>query len=92
MSSVDERLLTIEQLVRDLSAQITAGPARWLSVASAAEYSGLGQKTIRQLLAADKLTAHRPVRGRVLLDRQELDSLIATATNDVRGGRGSRRT
>jgi excisionase family DNA binding protein len=63
----------------------------WLSVHDAAIYSGLSMKTIRRLLASGKLTAHRPVRGRILICRNELDSLIRSSTQQLRRGRGIRR-
>jgi excisionase family DNA binding protein len=61
---------------------------RYLSVASASEYTDLSQDTIRGLLASHKLTALRPVPGRVLIDRRELDSLLAGSTRAPRRGRG----
>ena len=64
---------------------------RWLTVANAAEYADLSEESIRRLIAAGKLTAHRPVKGRVLLDRHELDDVIrATANQRPRTGRGMR--
>jgi hypothetical protein len=44
--------------------------------------------SICRLLAAGKLMAHRPVKGRVLIDRLALDSLVQGATTAVRTGRG----
>lgn len=90
MSTVESRLERIEQLLAQLGDQVAVGTPRWLGVSAAATYAGLGEKTIRQLLSCGKLTAHRPVRGRIVIDRHELDGLITNATNDIRGGRGSR--
>jgi excisionase family DNA binding protein len=53
---------------------------RWLSVAEAAEYSSLSGDAIRGLLSTGRLTPHRPVPGRVLIDRRQLDALIQSAT------------
>ena len=63
-----------------LTAAVAAPPQRWLSVASAASYADLSSESIRRPIASCKLTARRPVKGRVLIDRVELDSLIAGAT------------
>jgi len=69
---------------------ITCESARWLTVDAAASYSGLSVKTIRRLLAGGRLTAHRPVRGRVIVDRRQVDALLEGSTGSVRGGRGMR--
>ena len=54
---------------------------RWLSVEAGANYSTLSEETLRRLLAEGKLTAHRPVPGRVLIDREELDDFLAASAN-----------
>ena len=64
---------------------------RWLSIAGAAAYCSLSERSIHNLLASGKLQAHRPVRGRVLIDRIELDLFIASATTRLRSGRGKPR-
>ena len=61
---------------------------RWLSVQRAAEYASLSDVSIRRLLSTGKLTAHRPCRGKVLIDKLQLDSMIAGATAQPRTGRG----
>lgn len=48
---------------------------RFLGIADAAAYCGLGASTLRRWLAEGRLTALRPSR-RVLIDRAELDALI----------------
>jgi hypothetical protein len=63
---------------------------RFLSVAAASEYSSLSAKSIRRLLAAGKLTTLRPVRGRVVIDRNELDALVLGSGVTVRQGRGKK--
>ena len=60
--------------------------ARYLSVSDTSAYSGLGEPTIRRLLRTGMLTAYRPVPGRVLVDRAELDRLFL----DSVGRRGTR--
>jgi len=90
------RALFIDQLRAalraDLGELIAKASAPWLSVNRAARYSGLGVRTIRRLLSSGRLTAHRPCRGRVLVDRQQLDNLIASSTTTLRKGRGRRTT
>jgi excisionase family DNA binding protein len=63
---------------------------RFLTVADAAVYTGLSQESIRRLLARGRLHALRPVRGRVLIDRHELEALVLTSTATPRTGRGRR--
>jgi hypothetical protein len=52
---------------------------RWLPLEAAAPYSGVGVKSLRRLISAGKLTAHRPVKGKIVLDRLEIDSYIGGA-------------
>jgi len=66
-------------------------PQRFMGVQSAAAYSDLSTDSIRRLIERGDLTAHRPVRGRVLVDRLELDDVILAATDRPRSGRGIRR-
>ncbi len=61
---------------------------RYLTVAHAAEYADLSPDSIRSLLSSGKLTALRPVPGRVLIDRRELDALLQASTKRPRRGRG----
>ena len=87
ISPATEDLLTrIEQLLESLVAR--TGSVRWLTVRAAADYSGLGEKSIRRLLVGGKLTAHRPVRGKILVCRLELDALIQASTKAIRRSRG----
>lgn len=72
----------------DLQALIAKAMTRWLSVADAAVYSSLSEESIRRLMAANKLTAHRPVRGKIVIDRLELDAFILGSTAEPRKGRG----
>jgi excisionase family DNA binding protein len=63
---------------------------RFLSVPHAAKYTDLSVASIRRLLAAGKLTAMRPVRGKILIDVRELDATILGSTARPRKGRGMR--
>ncbi len=62
------------------------GRSRFLTVARAAEYTDLSQDSIRSMISSRKLTGLRPVPGRVLVDRRELDSVILSSTRSPRAG------
>jgi hypothetical protein len=71
----------------------TAITPRFLGVRGAAIYASLSEDSIRSLLARGKLTKLRPLRGKILIDRQELESLILSSTAALRGPRrGHKRT
>ena len=61
---------------------------RYLSVARAAEYADLSEDSIRSLLSSGRLTPLRPVPGRVVIDRRELDALVLSSTGQPRRRRG----
>jgi excisionase family DNA binding protein len=65
---------------------------RFLGVADAAGLAGLSIESIRRLLAAGKLTALRPVRGKILIDRRELESMVLNSTATPKLGRGRARS
>jgi len=66
-----------------------SGPApRFLTIAQAAGYVSLSPDSIRRLIERGDLVAFRPVRGRVLVDRRELDGLVLGSTRRPRGSRG----
>lgn len=70
-------------------AELNGPPQRWLTISSAARYADLSENSIRRMISAGKLDAHRVVRGRILIDRQQLDAHIAsTAGKQIRNGRG----
>lgn len=58
---------------------------RWLTFATASQYVGISQQTIRTWAKAGNLTIHNVTpagnRGRVLIDRLELDKLIEGYAN-----------
>ena len=64
------------------------GDGRWLTIPEAAEYARVSPETIRRHLATRALVGHYPCPGRVLIDRQRLDALIAGRTRRPRRGRG----
>ncbi|MBC7854565.1 MAG: helix-turn-helix domain-containing protein [Pirellulaceae bacterium] len=67
---------------------IPVSQRRYLNIPTAATYVGLSVKSVRRLIDAGKLGGHRPVRGRILIDRIELEQLVATATQVPSVGRG----
>lgn len=69
--------------------QLPLQAKKFLSIKSAAEYADLSQETIRKLLAMGKLTALRPVRGKILINRTELENLISSSTSTPRNSRGA---
>jgi excisionase family DNA binding protein len=50
---------------------------RYLSLADAARYTTLSIGTIRRMLRDGRLIGYRPSGRRVLIDRQELERMIA---------------
>jgi excisionase family DNA binding protein len=85
---LDVDLLAERIVDRLLDRLATLTAKRYLSVSEAASYSSLSTDTIRALLAARKLTALHPVKGRVLVDKRELDALVLSSTRQPRQGRG----
>jgi excisionase family DNA binding protein len=82
----------LDALERKLDQLLERGPAverRFFGVEDAAVYTSLSAESIRRLLATGRLTALRPRRGRVLIDRRELDALVLGSTRRPTGGRGS---
>ena len=86
---VELTLATIAEKLDTLLAQSQQPEPRFLTVDAAAAYCSLSPESIRRLLSAGKLTKLHPVRGRVTIDRRELDSYVLTATGTLRRGRGS---
>jgi excisionase family DNA binding protein len=71
--------------------RLSGRPApRFLTVRQAAEYTALSQDSIRSMLARGRLTALRPVQGRVVIDLRELDAVVTSSSGRPRTGRGIR--
>jgi excisionase family DNA binding protein len=77
-----------DRLARRLGGRSEAPPQRYLSVAQAAQYAGLSSDSVRALLSGGRLTALRPVAGRVLVDKRQLDALMSASTARPRRRRG----
>ena len=63
---------------------------RFLSVDRAADYCSLSPVSIRRLISAGKLAPLRPVKGRIVIDRVALESLVLGNNQKPRRGRGLR--
>ena len=81
----------LETIVAKLDTLIALDGRHWpefASVQTAAKFTDLSPASIRRLLAAGKLTAHRPLKGSVRISIDELRELVTTATAVSRTGRG----
>jgi excisionase family DNA binding protein len=87
LSALESRLDQLLELARRPPPE-----PRFLGVEEAASYASLSAESIRRMLAAGQLTPYRPRRGRVLVDRRELEAVVLASTGRVKGGRGARRT
>lgn len=86
--AIADLLESLAAEVRELRARLDQPPQRYFGVDAAATYSDLSAETIRRFLAGGKLTPLRPCKGRVLIDKQQLDGLILSSTTTPRKGRG----
>lgn len=66
----------------------TAVKRRWVGIHGAADYIDHSVETVRRLISAGKITAYRVVRGKILIDINELDNLVLTSTSRPRRSRG----
>lgn len=82
-----ESLENLSQRIDQLERRSSLAP-RWLSLTDAAEYTSLSIESLRRLMAAGKIQPRRPVRGKVILDRLELDAFIASSTAKPKHSRG----
>ncbi len=90
MTGLSAQFDAIHAKLDALARQSSALAQRFLSVKSAATYADLSEDSIRRLIERGDLTAHRPVKGRILIDREELDRLITGSTRRPVNGRGIR--
>jgi excisionase family DNA binding protein len=57
-------------------------------VRQAADYTGLSERTIHRMITDGRLSGHRPVPGRLLIDLRQLDDLIQKSAG-MPGSRGT---
>lgn len=85
----DPTLADVIERLDAIAERLEAGPTRYLSIIAAATYADVSDDTIRRALSRGDLTTLRPARGRVVIDRLEIDSwLRGTAGRQLRRGRG----
>jgi hypothetical protein len=82
------RLEAIERKIDNMSRAAGGRERRYESLRRAASGADLSVPSLRRLIDSGKLRAHRPVPGKILIDRRELEALIAASTVKRRGGRG----
>jgi len=88
---VVQQIDALAEVVAALTSRLEAGPQKFLTIEGAAHYSDLSTKSIRRLVSAGDLVAHRPVRGRLLISRDQLDAfIVSSAGTSLRKGRGMR--
>ena len=81
----------LNTLIEKLTAIVDrAANRRFLGVAGAANHASLSIESIRRLIKSGRLTALRPVRGKIVIDVHELDAVIRSSTTSPRTGRGRR--
>ena len=83
--------ITIEEIASKLDVLLRQQSElcpRWLSVRRAAAYTSLSEVSVRRLISAGKIEAKRVVKGKVLIDRIQLDALISGSNSNPRRGRG----
>ena len=80
------------ETLRLLIQSLQLSDKRFFTVKNAAAYSDLSEESIRRLLTSGQLTKLRPVRGRIVIDRKELDAYILASTSSLRKGRGIKNT
>jgi len=84
-----DRLDSIRKRLDALAEAQAVGPPRYLSIDGAADYVSLSADSVRRLIAAGRLSPYRPVRGKILVDRLELEAVIRSSTGRVRNSRGA---
>lgn len=58
-----------------ITSNSTVEPA-FFSLNNAAIFAGISDDSIRKLIVAGRLTAHRPVPGRTLISRKQLEAVL----------------
>jgi excisionase family DNA binding protein len=86
---------TAPATIDDLSSKLDAllerlkdGLPRYLTIGGSAAYTSISEESIRRLIAGGKLTALRPVKGRIVIDRFALDAYVLSCDSRPRTGRG----
>jgi hypothetical protein len=86
-------LESIAERLEEVLARLGGTLPEYLSVGGAADYCSLCERSIRGAIAAGKLAVYRPVPGRLLIARRELDDWVRQARGArMRRGRGIRQS
>ena len=94
LMSLQNLLARLSALLDLLQSEVAKAPLSskgFLNLQHAAEYCDLSEESLRRLCNSRKLTALRPVKGRILIDRKELDAYIRSCDQTPRTGRGRHR-
>lgn len=59
------------------------GGRRWVSIIQAADYLGVTERTIRQMIADGRLTGYRNGQRFIRLDRNEIDTAMRPFGGDA---------
>lgn len=88
-----DAIADLTDAIRELASRVDSQSwPRWLSVQLAANYTSLSPKSIRNLVVSGRLTPSRAVRGKVLIDRLQLDAVLSAECGvRLRRGRGIRK-
>ena len=78
---LDAHTATIARLVDDLAAlrlelRGTPAPCEYMSIRDAARYMGVSERSVRHLLATERLTRCRPTGRRVMIKRSQIDAIM----------------
>ena len=68
---------------------VISEPPRFFTVAGAAQWTGLSADSIRAMIDSHKVAAFRPVRGRILVGRLELERAILDSAAPQLDSRGA---
>lgn len=88
--SIEQLDAKLDRLIETLGNH-AAGERRWFGVEQAAEHMAISEESVRRLVSSGRLTAYRPVAGRLVLDRRQCDAVIMAATRRPATGRGRRK-
>lgn len=89
MSERDDVYAILNRIESQLASLATSSKVQpeWMSPADAAIYSGLSIDSIRRLIYAGKVSGRRPVAGRLVINRRELDDYVRSSDGPSATGR-----
>ncbi len=80
----------ISAQIAELAKRVEAGAVqpRFFGLQGAERYAGLSVKSLRRLIATGDIVPLRPIKGKLLIDKVQLDAVILSSTLEPRKGRG----